>query len=132
MKNIIKVFCLLSIIAVIPGAWAATSRVSVTNKASSRLPSIAGHIVVGNVNSTGVVNNGTGNAAYLDNTECIDKYTDCAKADDVCGADFEECTTRVLFHGQMAKCLRVLYQPFPLSWRKLPGLTVLVSTRPSG
>lgn len=108
MKNIIKVFCLLSIIAVIPGAWAATSRVSMVNRASPRLPSIAGHVVVGNTTT----NNGSNvsNAAYLDNTECIDKYTDCAKADDVCGSDFEECTTNVLFHGQMAKCLSVLYQ----------------------
>jgi len=122
MKNIIKVFSLLSIFAVITGSFAATSRVSMVNKASSRLPSIAGYIVAGNVNSTGVVNNGTGNAAYLDNTECIDKYTDCAKADDVCGSDFEECTTRVLFHGQMAKCLSVLYQCQP------GGITALFGT----
>lgn len=120
MKHIIKVFSLLTVFAVIPGAWAATSRVSMVNRASPRLPSIAGYVVATNANQNNVIN--TNNSAYYDNTECIDKYTDCAKDSDVCGADFEECTTRVLFHGQMAKCLSVLYQCQP------GGITALFGT----
>ena len=111
MKNIIKTVSLLSIIAVIPGAFAATSRVSVANKASPRLPSIAGRLISGTTTGTTTTTTTTSStAAYYSNSECIEKYTDCLKEDDVCGSDFQECTTNVLFHGQMSKCLSVLYQ----------------------
>ena len=53
---------------------------------------------------------GTTTANLLDNAECIDAYTDCLSQSDVCGSDFEECTTSVLFHAQMPKCLSVLGQ----------------------
>ena len=106
MRNIVKILSLLAIIAVIPGAFAATSRVSVTNKASSRLPSIAGHLITSGTTTTTT----SSTAAYYGDSECIEKYTDCIKADDVCGSDMQECTTNVLFHGQMANCLSVLYQ----------------------
>lgn len=109
MKNIIKTVSLLSIIAVIPGAFAATSRVSVANKASPRLPSIAGRLISGTTTGTTTTTTSS-TAAYYSNSECIEKYTDCLKEDDVCGSDFQECTTNVLFHGQMSKCLSVLYQ----------------------
>ncbi|MCQ2568655.1 MAG: hypothetical protein MJ163_03610, partial [Alphaproteobacteria bacterium] len=105
MRNIVKILSLLSIIAVIPASFAATSRVSVTSKASPRLPSIAGRLIAGTT-ATGTATT----AAYYGDSECIEKYTDCIKADDVCGSDFQECTTNVLFHGQMANCLSVLYQ----------------------
>lgn len=105
MKHIIKAFGLLSVFAVFSGADAATSRASVTGAVSPRLPSIAGHIV-----NTGTTTTTTSTASYLDNSDCIEKYTDCIKADDVCGSDMSECTTNVLFHGQMAKCSSVLYQ----------------------
>ena len=116
MKNIIKTFGLLAIFVTVSGAFAATSRVSVTSKASPRLPSIAGHIINAttrpNTTTTTTTTTSTSSSttAYLTNSECIENYTDCVKEDDVCGSDFEECTTRVLFHGQMAKCLSVLYQ----------------------
>ena len=110
MKNIIKAVSLLTIVSVIPAAFAATSRISVSTKASPRLPSIAGYIVSANTANT--VRNNTTNttAAYYGDSDCIEKYTDCIKADDVCGSDFQECTTNVLFHGQMSKCLSTLYQ----------------------
>ena len=107
MKKIIKIFSLLSIIAIIPGAFAATSRVSVTSKASPRLPSIASRLISGTTTATTTTSS---TAAYYGDSECIEKYTDCIKADDVCGSDMQECTTNVLFHGQMANCLSVLYQ----------------------
>ena len=108
MRNIVKIFSLLSIIAVIPAAMAATSRVSVVNKASPRLPSIAGRLISGTTTKTSTTTSST--AAYYGDSECIEKYTDCIKEDDVCGSDFQECTTNVLFHGQMSKCISVLYQ----------------------
>lgn len=124
MRNIVKIFGLLSIIAVIPGAMAATSRVSVINKASPRLPSIAGRLISGTTNT--VTNTTTSStAAYYSDSECIEKYTDCIKEDDVCGSDFQECTTNVLFHGQMSKCLSVLYQCSSSGINALFGTTAI-------
>lgn len=110
MKIIVKTISLLSIIAVIPGAMAATSRVSTTAKMAPRLPSIAGYIMAGTSGTTGSVVGGTTGTTYLADVDCIDNYTSCIKADDACGSDFEECTTNVLFHAQMSKCLSTLYQ----------------------
>ena len=124
MRNIVKIFGLLSIIAVIPGAMAATSRVSVINKASPRLPSIAGRLISGTTNT--VTNTTTSStAAYYGDSECIEKYTDCIKEDDVCGSDFQECTTNVLFHGQMSKCISVLYQCSSSGINALFGTTAI-------
>ena len=107
MKNIVKTVSILTIISLIPAAFAATSRVGVTNKASARLPSIAGYMVS---SGTALVSTGTTSTTYYNDQECYNKYTDCIKADDACGANMEECTTNVLFHAQMPKCLNVLYQ----------------------
>ena len=109
MKNIVKTVSLLTIISLIPAAFAATSRVGMINKtASSRLPSIAGYMVSGGTTTVRTATSST--TSYLGDQECLDKYTDCIKGTDVCGANLEECTTRVLFHAQMPKCLNVLYQ----------------------
>ena len=43
-------------------------------------------------------------------TDCVEAYTSCIKGADACGSQFEECTTNVLFHAQMPKCLSVLAQ----------------------
>lgn len=123
MRNIIKILSLLSIIAVIPASFAATSRVSVTSKASPRLPSIAGRLIAGTTTGTATTTSST--AAYYGDSECIEKYTDCIKADDVCGSDFQECTTNVLFHGQMANCLSVLYQCSSSGINALFGTTAI-------
>lgn len=108
MKNIIKTFGLLSIIAVIPGAMAATSRVSMLSKASPRLPSIAGYIMA-NSGTTSTVVNGT-TTTYLADVDCIDNYSACIKANDTCGSGFEDCTNTILFHAKMPNCLSVLSQ----------------------
>ena len=76
MKKIIKSVSLLTICAIIPGAMAATSRVGMVNKAASRLPSIAGYIKASNITTTAATT-ATSSSSYYDNTECIDKYTDC-------------------------------------------------------
>ncbi len=122
MRNIVKILSLLSIIAVIPASFAATSRVSVTSKASPRLPSIATRLVSGTVTGTTTTSS---TAAYYGDSECIEKYTDCIKADDVCGSDMQECTTNVLFHGQMANCLSVLYQCSSSGINALFGTTAI-------
>ena len=121
MRNIVKILSLLSIIAVIPASFAATSRVSVTSKASPRLPSIASRLISGTTTTTTT----SSTAAYYGDSECIEKYTDCIKADDVCGSDMQECTTNVLFHGQMANCLSVLYQCSSSGINALFGTTAI-------
>lgn len=120
MRNIVKIFSLLVSVVVIPGAMAATSRVSVMNSASPRLPSIAGRLIAGTTTTTT-----SSTAAYYGDSECIEKYTDCIKEDDVCGSDFQECTTNVLFHGQMSKCVSVLYQCSSSGINALFGTTAI-------
>lgn len=107
MKNIIKTVSLLTMFVVVSGAMAASPRVSVVGNTTSRLPSIAGRLLSGTTTTTTTTSS---TAAYYGDSECIEKYTDCIKEDDVCGSDFQECTTNVLFHGQMSKCISVLYQ----------------------
>ena len=112
MKNIINTVSFLTIFALIPGAMAATSRVGVTGATASRLPSIAGY-VVSSSGVTGTTTTTTGSttaSSLLTNAECIDNYSTCIKGADACGANMEECTTNVLFHAQMPKCLSVLAQ----------------------
>ena len=109
MKNIVKTISLLSILSVIPGAFAATSRVSMVSKPSTRLPSIAGYIVA-STNSNVTTVNGTTATTYLADVDCIDNYTACIKNSDTCGADFEECTNTILLHAKMPTCLNVLSQ----------------------
>ena len=108
MKHLIKTVSFLTVMTVFPGAFGATSRVSVVGKASSRAPvSIAGYMN----NAVRVVTNGTTTvSSLLSNADCISNYQSCLYASDVCGESFEECPTRMLFHIQMPKCLNVLTQ----------------------
>ena len=111
MKHLIKTVSFMAVMTVIPGAFAATSRASIMGQATSRLPSIAGYvnpvaIISGSTSSSG----STSASSLLSNADCIDSYTACVKGNDACGPNFEECTTNVLFHAQMPKCLSVLSQ----------------------
>ncbi len=109
MKNIVKALGLLSIFAVIPGAMAATSRVSMVAKATPRLPSIAGYITSVTGGTTSSVINGT-STTYLADVDCIDNYSACIKGNDACGSEFEECTNTILLHAKTPTCLNVLSQ----------------------
>lgn len=104
MNLLKKTVGFMAVFCVIPAAIALTARPSVVGTASSRLPTMTAYINA--VSSSG--SSSTSN--LLDNAECIDAYTACLKGGDVCGANFEECTTKVLFHAQMPKCLSTLAQ----------------------
>lgn len=106
MKYIVKTLGLITAAATVSGAFAATSRVGTVGRVSPRLPSIAGFVSSGSTLRSATAST----TSYMADVDCIDSYTDCIKANDACGSDFEECTTNVLFHGQMSKCLSVLYQ----------------------
>jgi len=113
MKKIVKTVSFIAIMSAMPGAFAATSRASLMGQATSRLPSIAGYVNPVIASSGVLVGSSSGSltaSSLLSNADCIESYTDCIKANDICGANFEECTTNVLFHAQMPKCLSVLSQ----------------------
>lgn len=112
MSFLKKSISLLAFFAVVPVAYAVTARPSVTNAAattSRRLPTLTAYVNSGTTTSAG----DTGSSSTMSDTECVDAYTECMKGEDACGSDFEECTTKKLFHGQMPKCLNVLAQCSP-------------------
>ncbi len=89
---------------------AATSRVSSipvngTTGASRRLPTM---ILPQNVTSSS--GSTSSDSSLMDVTECVDAYTECIKGPDVCGANFEECTTAELFYAKKPQCNGVLLQ----------------------
>ena len=106
MNFLKKTLGFLAVCSIVPAAYALTARPSVINTvttASRRLPTMTAYLT-----SSGTTTGSTSN--LLDNAECIDAYTSCLQGADVCGPNFEECTTDVLFHGQMPKCLSTLAQ----------------------
>ncbi|MBP5707569.1 MAG: hypothetical protein J6W79_01070, partial [Alphaproteobacteria bacterium] len=90
----------------------AESRVGASGAITSRIPTLSTKVSKApSSNTTTTTTSGsTTSAALLANAECIDAYTDCIKGADVCGENFEECTTNVLFHGKMPNCLSTLGQ----------------------
>ena len=100
-----KTVGLMAVLCVMPAAFAATARPSiVASTVGSRMPTM---VVKTSVASTST---STTSAALLADKECIDAYTACIKDADACGEGFEECTTKVLFHGKMPNCLSTLAQ----------------------
>ncbi len=112
LKNTIS---LMAIFSVMPAAYAVTARPSVVNTAtavsangaSRRMPTMTAYIT-GAAGTTTVT--GTTSSTLLANAECIDAYTACIKGGEACGPNFEECTTKVLFHAKMPQCLSTLAQ----------------------
>ena len=107
MKILNKIVGFLAVCSVIPTAYALTARPSVLNTAttaSRRLPTMTAYLTGTTTTTTTTTSN------LLDNAECIEAYTSCLEDADVCGPNFEECTTKVLFHGKMAQCLGTLAQ----------------------
>ena len=108
MSFLKKTVSVLAVFAVFPAAFAVTARPSVMNTAtatSRRLPTLTAYI-----NSATTSTSTTTSSSTMSDTECVDAYTECMKGEDVCGPEFEECTTRKLFHGKMPMCLNVLSQ----------------------
>ncbi len=104
MNFLKKTIGFLAVCGVVPAAYALTARPSVIGTASTRLPTMTAYI-----NGT-VTSNSSSTSNLLNNADCIEAYTSCLRGSDVCGPNFEECTTDVLFHGQMPKCLSTLAQ----------------------
>lgn len=114
LKNTVS---LLAVISVIPTAYAVTARVGMVSNGGAavtatgrRMPTMTAYLGASNAGTTGGTTTGTTSSALLANTECIDAYTGCIKGADACGPNFEECTTKVLFHGKMPQCISTLAQ----------------------
>lgn len=115
LKNTVS---LLALFSVIPTAQAVTARASAiptsnmaVTAAGRRMPTMTAYLGASNAGTTGGTTTGsTTSSALLANAECIDAYTGCIKGADACGPNFEECTTKVLFHGKMPQCISTLGQ----------------------
>ena len=104
MNLLHKTFGFLAVLAIVPAAYALTARPSVIGTASMRLPFVTAYATSSGTSSS------SSSSSLLSNSECIEAYTSCLRASDACGPNFEECTTDVLFHAQMPKCLGTLAQ----------------------
>jgi len=102
-----KTFGFMAVLSAIPASYALTARPSVIGTASSRMPTMTAYI---GTSGTTITTGGGTTSSLLANSECIDAYTACMRGADACGPEFEECTTRVLFHGKMPMCLSTLAQ----------------------
>ncbi len=107
MKLLKKTFGFMAVLGVFPAAIALTARPGIVSNSVSRLPTMTTHF---NTNAATTITTAATTSALLANAECIDAYTACMKGADACGPDFEECTTKVLFHGKMPQCLSTLAQ----------------------
>ena len=65
--------------------------------AARRLPTLK---VTGTATTTATTTTATTTAALMDDIECVERYTECIKASDVCDFNFEECTTPELFYAK--------------------------------
>ncbi|MBO4480525.1 MAG: hypothetical protein J5742_02770 [Alphaproteobacteria bacterium] len=82
-----------------------TKTMTATQAAARRLPTM---ISTSSVVTTGTTSTTT--ASLLTKTECVEQYTECIKEADVCGFEFEECTTSELFYAKKPQCNNVLLQ----------------------
>lgn len=85
-----------------------SARISVASAstvASRRIPTM----ISGTTLATTAVTTTTSSSLMTD-TECVNAYTECIRDPEVCGSEFEECTTSELFYAQKPKCNNVLLQ----------------------
>jgi hypothetical protein len=83
-----------------------SGRVSVASAstvASRRIPTMISSTTLATTTTTT-------SSSLMTDTECVDAYTECIRDPEVCGAEFEECTTSELFYAQKPKCNNVLLQ----------------------
>lgn len=84
--------------------------------AARRLPTLK---VTGTATTTATT--ATTTAVLMDDIECVERYTECIKASDVCDFNFEECTTPELFYAKKPQCNSVLLQCSPSGINTLFG-----------
>ncbi len=86
--------------------------------AARRLPTLK---VPSTATTTATTTTATTTAVLMDDIECVERYTECIKASDVCDFNFEECTTPELFYAKKPQCNSVLLQCSPSGINTLFG-----------
>ena len=97
MNLLKKTIGFMAVFSIVPVAYALTARPSVVGTAISRMPTMTAYVS----SSTGTT---ATTSSLLENSECIDAYTECLKGSDACGSNFEECTNNTLFFSRKAVC----------------------------
>ena len=69
--------------------------------AARRLPTLK---VTGTTTTTTATTTTSSTSSLMDEVECVERYTECIKASDVCDFNFEECTTKELFYAKKPQC----------------------------
>ena len=90
--------------------------------AARRLPTLK---VPSTATTTATTTTATNTAVLMDDIECVERYTECIKASDVCDFNFEECTTPELFYAKKPQCNSVLLQCSPSGINTLFGTSDL-------
>ena len=125
MKFLTTIIVILPVLCVVAPASAAlrtiqpsevnaTGRISVSPSvgvasasniaAARRLPTLK---VTGTTTTTTTTSS---TSSLMEEVECVERYTECIKASDVCDFNFEECTTKELFYAKKPQCNSVLLQ----------------------
>ncbi|MCL2538377.1 MAG: hypothetical protein FWF34_00110 [Alphaproteobacteria bacterium] len=92
--------------AIMPQNQTPTARPSiVTSNVMNRMPTLRTTLHGG---GGGTTTGGGGTAVTVTDRECIDTYLECARAPEVCGPDFEECTNKNLFFAKRSACTSTL------------------------
>ncbi len=116
--NFLKItFGFLSVFCVFFSGIAATARPGVINTnavvsaSGRRMPSLNQRLVADTTATNSYIGAGAGvSTVTMGEVECVEAYTECLADEEACGSSFEECTTNVLFHGQMPDCTSTLMQ----------------------
>ena len=106
MSFLKKTIGFMAVLALMPAAFGVTARPSIISQVGNRMPTMTGRLNTGTSTGTGTT---TQTAAEKDQ-QCIEAYTDCLKGGDVCGSNFEECTTKTLFYAKRPMCTSSLLQ----------------------
>ena len=117
MNFLKSTFGFLSVFCVFFSGIAATARPGVVNTnavvsaSGRRMPSLNSRLSADATVTTSYVGAGAGvSTVTMNEVECVEAYTECLADEEACGTSFEECTTNVLFHGQMPDCTSTLMQ----------------------
>ena len=128
LKHTFSLIFAFSIVSVAHGVTARpgimpTGKVTSIAASGRRMPTIASALANAAANNNSATLPAATTSSLLDDTKCVNEYLTCIKAPENCGSNFEECTTKVLFHAKMPQCIGTLYQCSTGGIQKLFGTT---------
>ena len=128
LKHTFSLIFAFSIVSVAHGVTARpgimpTGKVTSIAASGRRMPTMASALANAAANNNSATLPAATTSSLLDDTKCVNEYLTCIKAPENCGSNFEECTTKVLFHAKMPQCIGTLYQCSTGGIQKLFGTT---------